>query len=260
MTVQIHTRPLSQEERQILRSPALRFWIGALFGSVGRFVLFFLLAIGLGLSLVATLDAMMRKGQIPEPAPWLMWPVIIGFWGCVLLIPAYLTGSAFRHNYRQHQARRADLQSGTATLIEIDTPRFLRIVDKQGSSTFLIEVDAGSVLALDAERLAFDLELFGIPEPSELDEQHAADTDEDEEHWPECPPFPCERFTLHWLPATGRLLSIEAAGAAASPERVLLDNEIQFPERQRLNSCRGEAIMIQRSLDSFQFKPETQRI
>jgi hypothetical protein len=258
LSIILDRRPLIDAEREQLAGSTTRIWLLALPGVLFRYVLVFLLLMGLVMSIVAVVDGMARKSPAGfsflqwQPPPWATPVIIVAIWGPIFLVPVHFATRSLRRRLRRQRARSRDRGEGIACIARVDGARFVSVVSRDGGEVLLFELDAARSLLLDGERPRYDYPLFGLTEPENADDD---ERDEDEMPPADAPggtPFPNSRFDLHWLPHSGRLLRIEPHGETVSPLRVFLDNELPLPER---TSFRGEpdrdVLLLQRSLDTI---------
>ena len=261
MPVAIGRRPLSLEEAGDLSSPAWRLWLMAVPGVLGRFLLFFLLAMLLMMVVMGSIDSVLQKmasGSTPsflqkERTPLVFWILAVCIWAPVFALPAYVTYRGFRPRVRRHRARRADLLGGEAWLIHATAPAFVEVVDDRENSFYLLDLEDGRTLLIDGAPIEWDFELFGLPTPEvDFDDESDEDSGDDDDRPPPRTPFPTSDFVLHWLPNTGRILRIESRGEPAVPSRVLLGNEVTLAEANRflVEPDRG-ALVIDRRIHAL---------
>lgn len=257
MAAEVSRRALSPEEREALASPTWRLLLWAIPGVIGRYLLFFLLAMLLMMVTFGTLDTVLRNipnGPTPhfwqqDPPDFVIWIFVACVWGPVFLVPGYITYRGIRPQVRRHRACRADLLAGEAWVIRVEDPSFVEIVADHEDSFYLLEIGDHRSLLIDGGRVAWDFELFGLP-TSEDDFDESRDEDEEIDWSPPPPtPFPNTSFVLHLLPHSGRLLQIEVHGQPAQPGRVLLAKELALPESAKfLVDADRRAIVLEQGL------------
>lgn len=256
MPIVLHQRPLTPNERDELSGSISRLWLVSLPGVLFRYVLVFLLLMGLVGAVVSILDGMSRKSPAGfsfmqwQPPSWAIPIIIVAIWGPIVLVPIHFATRSLRRNLRRQRARARDREGGYACVARVDDARFISLVSKVGRECLLFEVDPMRGLLIDGERPRFDYALFGLPEP-DYDEDEI-DDDVPREDDTNRTPFPNSRFDLHWLPHSGRMLHIDVHGGNVAPHRVFLDSELPLPERTSFaRGSEREVMLLERSLDSL---------
>lgn len=239
----IRSRELKHEERAGLDKLFFHPSIGALPGALGRYVLLFLLTLMAGGAWVGILTAIERNwfsGWDPGPWKWvLLVPLVVLFWGPILIVPAYFAVRAYRRNFRRKNAIRRDLRDGHVEVVQIDGARSIAVVDEQQRTYFLFDLDGERILLVDAEAVP--------PDPHRFDALQDEDGEDLESDRPMLrPDFPSSRFALHRLPQTGRVVQLEVTGPPMQPLRVLLSNEVALPIIRDMGSQDGYGSQILR--------------
>jgi hypothetical protein len=258
MAVTLDRRTLSEEERQGLASPLWSLLLKGIPGLLGRYVLFFLLAMLLMMVVSGVIDAAVRKlssGSTnlmqQQARPDWFWILVLGIWGPVIVIPGYLAYRGFRPQVRRHRSRRADLLANEAWVVRIVDAPFVEFVDDCDARLFLFDLGDGRSLLVDDGRIAWNFALFGLPEPDEAPDEDA-DGNEDLDRPSIRTPFPNSDFVMHLLPTSGRILRIEARGEPVAPSRVLAQDAPALPEAARLLADPDrDALLIERDLGLF---------
>jgi hypothetical protein len=247
---------LTDAERAELAGSTTRVWLLAIPGVAFRYVLVFLLLMGLMMVTVGMIDAMARKSPAnfsllqAKPPSWAVPVLIVAIWAPIFLVPVHFATRSLRRRLRQQRARTRDLEGGSACIARVDGARFASVVSADGGEKLLYEIDPGRTLLIDGERPRCDMPLFGLPEPDYDDESE--DDDVPPEGAPGRTPFPNARFDLHWLPNSGRMLHIEPHGEVVLPLRVFLDNELPLPEHTVfLREPEREVMLVARGFDEI---------
>jgi len=256
LPITLDSRPLTDAERDELAGSTTRVWLLALPGVVFRYVLVFLMLMGLMLVTVGIVDAAARRSPAnfsllqAKPPPWAVPVIIFAIWAPIFLVPIHFATRSLRRRLRRQRARTRDREGGRARIARVDGTRFASVVWADGGEKLLFELDAGRALLVDGERPRYDLPLFGLPEPDYDDESE--DDEAPPEGAPGSTPFPNTRFDLHWLPNSGRMLHIEPHGEVASPLRVFLDNELPLPEHAAFaREPELEVMLVARGFDEI---------
>jgi hypothetical protein len=251
-------RPLTDSERDELAGSTTRLWLLAIPGVVFRYVLVFLLLMGLVMAAVAILDGMSRKSAAGfslmqwQPPSWAVPVLIFAIWAPIFLIPIHFATRSLRRRLRRQRARTRDRDEGCACIARVEGARFVSVVSGVGGEKLLFELDAARSLLIDGERPRYDLALFGLPQPDYDDDEESGDDEVPPEGAPGSTPFPNSRFDVHWLPNSGRMLRIEAHGEVVAPLRVFLDNELPLAEQSLFSrEPEREVLLLQRNFDAI---------
>lgn len=257
MSIEIRQRPLSGKERQSLQSSLGGVLLRSIPSMAVRYLLFFLLMLGAGLSLVAIASAAVTQwhpepGLLLDPGPWLVGLFIAVFWGSIFLVPAYVAARKLRRELWWHRVLGADGRAGVAEVVRIEGARYLVAAGRRTGVFFLFEIGPDRVLLVGSERVGFDRSLFGLPP---LDDDHEFDLDSVDESlgpfgslwWNSAvTPFPNSAFELHRLPCSGHILQVVVAGQALAPEATGRARDLALPNaRKYRGGYEQETLMIE---------------
>lgn len=230
MAIQVTHRQATPDEVGVLARHWLPPRAHAALTSLAAFVLYFVLACGLLLSLAAIGIGMGRSAGVDVdfvPNLWQKVLLIVALWGPVFLIPAML---AVRR-YRRVKAQRLDVwddrHEGGIEIIDVDTTPYTTV--QSGHSLVhlhLFDVRPGDVLCLASDNHALTERHAALMD--ELDAQEDDLSDEDAEAFMEArlPVFPSTRFTVHRWRHTGIVVGLDLHGESQAPERIVHQRDL----------------------------------
>lgn len=227
----IRSRELTNEDWVGLDRPIFHPAIGAFPAALGRYLLFFLFALILGIALAVALGVV-GETWLPgfTPDSWrplqVVSSTVVLFWGPILLVPLYIAARAFLHAYRRKLAIWLDLRDRRVEVIEVNDARTIVAVDGRQRTYFLIDIGNGRTLLIDAQCIPLDPDLLLAQLPPEGSDE---DGREEEGWYALRPDFPNSSFALHRLPRTGHIVRFETRGHTLLPIKVLSDGDIPLP-------------------------------
>lgn len=257
MSVHVEYRQATQDEFHVLERQWLSPKLHALLMSAGAYLLYWLLAFSLLMTIAAITTAISIKMPHDENAwnpadwgPWLEGALIVALWGPVFVVPGIVAVRRYRRVVVRRLSVWKDRQEQCIEMIEFDGEPYTTIEDDRAGRFYVFDMPDGAALCLAMHNH------FWLQRSSEAIEaleevEDFTDDDLEEVLSRHLPAFPAWRFQVHRWPNTGVIIDIRVMAAEQEAEEVVVRGNISPEALKRFLPALGRdstLIQVQRCM------------